>query len=89
MVMLFTILISVSEILYFTYNSSCAKYILDIIGYSDSPAKIGTLSLYNHGNPFSISLASACSLIFSRVPTLKIYFFKMSLFFRMAINSNK
>src|SRR6202142_4647810 len=57
----------------------CAKYILDIIGYSDSPPKMDQLSLYNHGNPFSTSPAIACSLILPRVPTLEIYYFKMSL----------
>ena len=63
----------------------CAKCILDIIGYSDSPSKMDQLSLYNHGNPFSTSPAIACSLILPRVPTLKIYYFKMSLLMKSAI----
>ena len=55
------------------------------MGYSDSPSKIDQLSLYNHGNPFSTSLAITCSLILPRVPTLEIYYFKMSLFLKTAI----
>ena len=85
MVKLFTIPFSVSKISWFIYNSSCAKYILNIVRYSDRPSKMDQPSLYNHGNPFSTSLAIACSLILPRVPTLEIYYFKMSLFLKTAI----
>src|ERR1700723_2288463 len=63
-------------------NTSCA---LNIIRYSDSPLKMDQLSLHNHGNPFSTSPAIACSLILPRVPTLEIYYFKMSLLMKSAI----
>jgi hypothetical protein len=86
MVKLLTIPFSVSKISWFIYKSPCTKYSLNIMWYSDSPSKIDQLSLYNHGNPFSTSLVTACSLILPRVPNFKNILFQNVIVFENCNN---